>query len=150
MASQNDFYKFFSDLQDQNSTEETVVKRVMVQDDSGDGFIGGEGQHERTDPDGGIYKVTETRLIRTCIGCVVTTDPNETRYPYYAGKCSWGHDVCNLHLQKCDEPGCDKMVCPREAYEYRQGQYKCPEHYRLWTVIRIIKFFLSPFVKFPD
>lgn len=150
MAFNDDFSRFFTDLQDETPTEETEYEWVVVQQDPQSGFLGGKGRYEKTDPAGRIISLKEKRLIRTCIGCVVTTDPRETRYPHYSGKCSWGHDTCSLHLHKCDEPGCDKLVCPRDGVEYRPGKYKCFHHYYIWKLKQVFKFFLSPFIEFPD
>jgi len=131
-------------------TEETTIKKTTFSEGIENGFIGGMRIHESTDPHGKIEIVEEECLVLTCIGHLVTTNSDDARYPHYAGKCFKGHPTCNLHLNKCDEPGCEKLICPRDGAEYKTDQFKCLKHYRIWKVCQVLKFIFSPFVKFQE
>lgn len=133
-------------------TDETVYERVVIVNGINEGFVGGNQSQERTFPDGRIEITREKQLVRTCIGCLVTTDPRDKRYPYYAGECSWGHPTCSDHLNICDEPGCGKLVCPKDGMEYMKGRgrFKCKKHYRIWKIKQVLKFIFLPFIRFKE
>ena len=59
-------------------------------------------------------------------------------------------DSYSLIESYCDEPGCDKLVCPRDGAEYKKDYFKCIKHYRLWQVCQGLKWVIFPFVKFQD
>ena len=150
MKNMKDIFDFLNGASGDGQTEETVHDRTIVIDGIRNGNLGGGGSQERILPNGSIEIFREKHLVKTCIGCIVTTDPKDDRYPYYAGECSWGHPTCSDHLKRCDQPGCDKLVCPRDSAEYRPGQFKCKKHYRFWCVKQVLKFLLYPFIRFPE
>lgn len=170
MSKTGNLSSIFELLNQNFSTNEITEERVIIQEkiqinygDSQSGcheipaqdfhsdYIGGNVFHEITDPDGRIKNIKEIRLVKSCImGCVTTTDPKDTRYPYFAGRCYKGHDVCSNHLSFCDHPGCGKPICPLDGSEYKPGQYKCKRHHRIWLLKQLFKTFVSPFVDFPD
>lgn len=132
------------------SPEETLREKVVIVDGIQDGTIGGSSSREKVHGDGRVERIKETVLVRTCIGCLVSSDPEDSRYPYYAGNCDWGHPTCSDHLKICDQPGCGKLLCPREYVEYQPEKFKCRKHNRIRLAKQFLKFLLLPFLKFPN
>lgn len=128
----------------------TIVKNFREENGS---YVGKIITEEFTSADGSEIKTKKTRvLVNMCIGPhAVSNNTKDPSYPYFAGYCSeCSRPSCNLHLHKCDEPGCDKMVCPTCSAEYSPGKYKCISHYRLHKVKQICKFVVSPFYQFSE
>lgn len=134
-------------------TEETVVKRTVILEYTPEippGFVGGNVTRETARPDGTILIIEEEQLFLTCIGCTVTTDRTDTRFPYFAGHCYRGHPTCSKHLHKCEARRCERLVCPREGVQFRPGRYLCRRHNLVWLVKQALRFIFSPFIRFPE
>ena len=83
MKNFKDIFDFVNKASGGDQTEETIHERVIIYDGINNGFIGGTASQERILPGGQIDITREKQLVKTCIGCIVTTDPKDTRYPYY-------------------------------------------------------------------
>lgn len=134
-------------------TENTEHSTIVVDFDEDDRCVGKEETEVFTSADGSMIRTKQqSQVVMMCVGPhAVTVNGQETGAPYFAGYCSvCERACCNLHLHQCDEPGCDRMICPTCGAEYEPEKYKCKAHYRLHRVKQICKFLASPFYRFTE
>lgn len=97
---------------------------------------------------GGVFgaenKVIERYYTLSASGERIDLTPGK-HHPYFTGFCCQGHVVSNKDMRQCDHPGCGKILCPQDSYEYKSEKYKCKAHYRRWQALRALLFLLSFF-----